>query len=92
MSRVPRRVASTVLTGLRRSNAPELPDNRVHYVRDTAWRGDACSAHTGNGTRNLAILRNLAFGILPLHSVTKIKATLKHIAGDRNRALQFLAT
>jgi len=67
-------------------------ENRVHYVRDTAWREDACRAHVGNGPRNLAILRNLALGLLRLHGVTKIKATLEYIAGDRNRALQFLAT
>ncbi|WP_322753277.1 hypothetical protein [Frankia sp. Cas3] len=92
MSRVPRRAASTVLTGLRRSNAPELPDNRVHYVRDTAWHEDACRAHLGDGLRNLAILRNLALGLLRLQRITKIKETVKHIARDRNRVLPYLAT
>jgi hypothetical protein len=85
-------VARTVLRGPRRSNAPGLPDNRVHYVRDTAWHEDACRAHLGNGPRNLAVLRNLALGLLRLHGITKIKETLEYIAGDRNRALQFLAT
>ncbi len=67
-------------------------ENRVHYVRDTAWHEDACRAHLGDGPRNLAILRNLALGLLRLQRVTKIKKTLEYIAGDRNRALQFLAT
>ncbi|MCA1705797.1 MAG: hypothetical protein LC808_22040 [Actinobacteria bacterium] len=33
LSRVPRRVASTVLRGARRSNAPRLPD-QLHWLRD----------------------------------------------------------
>lgn len=67
-------------------------ENRVHYVRDTAWREDACRAHLGAGPRNLAILRNLALSLLRIHGVTKIKETLEYIAGDRNRVLHFLAT
>ncbi|MDT3440574.1 ISAs1 family transposase [Pseudofrankia sp. BMG5.37] len=67
-------------------------ENRVHYIRDTAWQEDACRAHLGNGPRNLAILRNLALGLLRLHGVKKVKEALEHIAADRNRALQFLAT
>lgn len=67
-------------------------ENRLHYVRDTTWREDACRAHTGNGPHNLAILRNLALSILRLHGITKIKETVEHIARDRNRALAILAT
>ncbi|CAI7973447.1 transposase [Frankia sp. Hr75.2] len=67
-------------------------ENRVHYVRDTTWREDACLAHAKNGPRNLAMLRNLALGLLRLHGVTKIKETVEYIARDRTRALPFLAT
>ncbi|WP_322755412.1 ISAs1 family transposase [Frankia sp. Cas3] len=67
-------------------------ENEIHYTRDTAWREDTCSAHTGNGPRNLSILRNLALGIFRLHGATKIKATLEYIARDRTRALNFLIT
>ncbi|WP_239312049.1 ISAs1 family transposase, partial [Frankia sp. Cj3] len=67
-------------------------ENRVHYVRDTAWQEDACHARLGNGPRNLAILRNLALSLLRLHGIKKIKKTLEYIAGDRNRALRFLNT
>jgi predicted transposase YbfD/YdcC len=82
-----RAAPATIHTHVRRHWGIE---NRVHYVRDTAWREDACRAHIGNGPRNLAILRNLALSLLRLHGVTKIKETLEYIAGDRNRALQFL--
>ncbi|WP_045878573.1 ISAs1 family transposase [Pseudofrankia sp. DC12] len=67
-------------------------ENRVHYVRDTTWREDACQAHQENGPHNLAILRNLALGLLRLHGVTKIKETVQEIGRDRNRAVQYLAT
>lgn len=67
-------------------------ENRVHYVRDTTWREDACRAHVGNGPRNLALLRNLALSLFRLHDVTRIKETVESICRDRNRALPFLAT
>lgn len=67
-------------------------ENRLHYIRDTAWREDACRASTGNGPRNLATIRNLALSLLRLHRVRKVKETLEYIAGDRHRALQFMVT
>lgn len=67
-------------------------ENRLHYIRDTAWREDDCHASRGNGPRNLATIRNLALSLLRLHGVRKVKETLEHIAGDRYRALHYLAT
>jgi predicted transposase YbfD/YdcC len=67
-------------------------ENRVHYVRDTTWREDACQTHVGNGPRNLAILRNLALSLLRLHGVNKIKEAVEAIGRDRDRALAYLAT
>lgn len=67
-------------------------ENRVHYIRDTTWREDFCQAHTGNGPRNLAALRNLALSVLRIHGATKIKETVESIGRDRSRALKYLAT
>ena len=39
-------------------------ENQVHYVRDVAFREDACRAVTGNLPRALATLRNLALSAL----------------------------
>jgi hypothetical protein len=39
-------------------------ENQVHYVRDVAFREDACRAVTGNLPRTLATLRNLAISAL----------------------------
>ncbi len=86
------RQAHDHLRGPRRSNVLGLPDNRVHYVRDTTWREDANQAYTGNGPRTFAILRDLAVSLFRLHGVTKIKETTEFIGRDRNRALAFLVT
>ena len=67
-------------------------ENKIHYVRDTAFREDACQAHTGNGPQNLATIRNLVLGLLRLHGVTKIAKTLRSISRDRYRALRFMVT
>jgi predicted transposase YbfD/YdcC len=58
----PRLAGPALIAGyLRRHWAIE---NQVHYVRDVAFREDACRAVTGNPPRTLATLRNLALGAL----------------------------
>jgi predicted transposase YbfD/YdcC len=58
----PHRAGAARIAGyLRRHWAIE---NEVHYVRDVAFREDACRAVTGNLPRALATLRNLALGAL----------------------------
>ncbi len=64
LSRVPRRVARTVLRGRRRSNAPALPDNKLHYVRDVTFDEDRSQLRTGTAPQVMATLRNIAIGVI----------------------------
>jgi predicted transposase YbfD/YdcC len=66
-------------------------ENKSHHVRDTTWSEDAHQAHTGNGPRVMATMRNLANGILRLNGVSDIKRTVEGIARDRHRALPLLS-
>jgi predicted transposase YbfD/YdcC len=67
-------------------------ENRVHWVRDVVYREDHQHAYAGSGTHTMAILRNLALGLLRLAGITQITRTLQHIAGDRTRILPIIAT
>lgn len=67
-------------------------ENMSHYVRDTTWREDAHQAHTGSGPQVMAILRNLAAGLLRINGHHAIKRTTESICRDRTRALPLLAT
>jgi hypothetical protein len=71
---VPRRVARTVLRGPRRSNAPGLPDNCLHWVRDVTEGEDHSSVHAGHGPQVMAALRNTAINIIRLRGQTNIAA------------------
>lgn len=66
-------------------------ENKSHYPRDTVYREDHGQAWTGNGPHVLAIIRNLAIGLIHLKGVNAIKETTEWIAGDRMRALDFMA-
>jgi predicted transposase YbfD/YdcC len=66
-------------------------ENKSHHVRDTTWSEDAHQAHTGNGPRAMATMRNLANGILRLNGVSDIRRTVEGIARDRNRVLPLLS-
>ncbi|MCE7008555.1 hypothetical protein LWC34_37945 [Kibdelosporangium philippinense] len=48
-------------------------------------------AYTGNGAHAMAMLRNLAIGLIRLAGLTEIKRTLEWIAADRMRILPLLA-
>ncbi|WP_231861051.1 MULTISPECIES: ISAs1 family transposase [Frankia] len=67
-------------------------ENEIHYTRDTAWREDANPTYTGNTNHALASFRNLAIGVIRLSGARKIKETIKHVAANRYRALQLIAT
>jgi predicted transposase YbfD/YdcC len=67
-------------------------ENKNHYVRDTVWREDTHQARTKNGPRNMAILRNVAIGVLRINGHGNITAATEWIAGNRDRALPLLAT
>lgn len=85
-----------VLAGLvRRHWAVE---NRLHYVRDTAFDEDRppqaggapSRARTGPGAAVLASLRNLAITVLRLLGYDNIRAALEHHSYDRARPLRTL--
>jgi hypothetical protein len=71
---VPRRVARTVLRGRRRSNAPALADNGLHWVRDVTHGEDRSQVRTGDAPQNLAALRNTVISLFRLHGHHNIAA------------------
>jgi len=66
-------------------------ENKSHYPRDTVYREDHCQAWAGEGPHLLAIMHNLAIGLIHLKGVNAVKETIEWIAADRMRALQFMA-
>ena len=67
-------------------------ENKSHYPRDTVYQEDNDQTWTGNGPQVLASIRNLAISLIRLKGASAIKETTEWIAGDRTRALQFMAT
>jgi predicted transposase YbfD/YdcC len=57
-------------------------ENRLHHVRDTAWREDASTIHTGHGPANMATLRNYAINQLRAAGHTNIAAALRDMSYD----------
>jgi len=49
-------VARTVLRGPRRGNAPGLPDNGLHWVRDVTLAEDYSTIRTGTAPQVMATL------------------------------------
>lgn len=66
-------------------------ENRSHWVRDAIYREDDQHAYAGTGAHTMAILRNLALGLIRLADMTKIKRTLERLAADRTRILPIFA-
>jgi predicted transposase YbfD/YdcC len=66
-------------------------ENKIHWVRDVAYREDHQHAYSGSGAHTMAILRNLALGLLRLAGITQITRTLQRIAADRTRIMPILA-
>jgi hypothetical protein len=67
-----------------------LPDNKVHFVRDTTYGEDSSRVRTGNGPRVMATLRNVAIGLARLAGETNIAAATRHYANNLDRALKVL--
>lgn len=61
-------------------------ENRLHWVRDTAYNEDASQVRAGHGAHVMASLRNLAISILRLAGHTNITAALRHYGRDPQRA------
>jgi len=56
-----------------------LPDNRIHWVRDTTYSEDHSKVRTGSRPRIMATLRNLAIGLIRQAGHTRIAATIRKI-------------
>jgi predicted transposase YbfD/YdcC len=59
----------------------------LHWIRDTVYREDDSTVHTGSGPRVMAALRNLAIGALRLHGRTDIAEATRW--ATRNTARPF---
>nr|CTQ95620.1 Mobile element protein [Kibdelosporangium sp. MJ126-NF4] len=65
-------------------------ENRLHWVRDTAYREDASRVRTGTAPRAMATLRNLAISALRLTGATNIAQALRAMSRDITRPLTLL--
>ncbi|MER7578051.1 ISAs1 family transposase [Streptomyces sp. NPDC126514] len=55
-------------------------ENRLHFIRDTAFREDASKIRTGHGPENMATLRNFAINALRAAGHTNIAAGLREMS------------
>lgn len=55
-------------------------ENRLHFVRDTAFREDASKVRTGYGPENMATLRSFAVNQLLAAGHTNIAAGLREMS------------
>jgi predicted transposase YbfD/YdcC len=57
-------------------------ENRLHHVRDTAYREDVSTVHTGHGPENMATLRSFAINQLRTPGHGNIAAALRDMSYD----------
>lgn len=57
-------------------------ENRLHYVRDTAYTEDHSQVRTNQGPRTLACLRNFAISVIRLLGGKNIASALRHFAAS----------
>jgi len=55
-------------------------ENRLHWVRDTAYQEDHCRVRVGHGPHNLAALRNAAITLFRHAGAANIAAALREHA------------
>lgn len=65
-------------------------ENRLHWIRDTAYGEDKCQVRSGHGPQNLAALRNAAISILRLSGLPQITPNLRRFACQPRKLLRFL--
>lgn len=65
-------------------------ENRCHYVRDVAFREDACPIRTGDAPQNLAALRNGLLSLLRLDRQSNITAALRACTWNSQRLFTWL--
>jgi predicted transposase YbfD/YdcC len=63
-------------------------EDRIHWCRDADWSEDKHQAHTGNGPRSMACLRNLAMSAFRLLGVTDIARTLRYLSANPQVSMQ----
>jgi hypothetical protein len=67
-------------------------ENRLHYIRDTAFDEDRCTVRSGAAPQLLAACRNLALALLRREGHTNIAAALRSNAARPTRLIRRLAT
>lgn len=53
-------------------------ENRLHWVRDTAYREDASQVRTGNAAHLMATIRNLAISLHRLAGASRVQFCIVH--------------
>lgn len=62
-------------------------ENRLHWLRDTAWGEDRCRVRTGHTPRLLSTFRNAALNFMRSAGSNQITATLREHAYRVDRLL-----
>lgn len=62
-------------------------ENRLHWPRDVTLGEDACRVRSGHAPQGLAALRTAVVGLLQLHRVPNLAATLRTCAWSPPAAL-----
>lgn len=65
-------------------------ENSIHWVRDVTFDEDRSQVRKGNGPRAMAILRNLAIGLLRLAGASNIAAGLRHLGRKPAKVLRLI--
>lgn len=65
-------------------------ENGLHWVKDAILKEDACTTHSGNAPRNLALLRTLTVTLFRLAGHYSIKDALRRFAHDIPAILKLL--
>jgi Transposase DDE domain len=65
-------------------------ENQLHWVGDVTFDEDRCQARSGNLSRALATLRNLAISVLRLAGIANLTAAVRHNGRDPTRPLAIL--
>jgi hypothetical protein len=69
----------------------QRPDPPLENVRDVLFCEDHQHAYLGASAHAMALIRNLAPGLIRLAGITEIKRALERIAADRTRIVPILA-
>lgn len=65
-------------------------ENRLHYIRDTVFREDACRVRHRGKAQNLAALRNTAITLVRGQGIENVTEAVEIYAESRERALRLV--